>query len=184
MKKITKKMVLGIMLGAVSLTFASCDGTDHKSETTDFSFVKDGYEEIDTFDMLAETKNLPDGYVDKFGDYLIPSWDIPKEVLNLVDTYEGTSSMILDSRDITREMLSNRKGNLIIEEEIGICTDSITGDGKQLNSADGEEYYIHYPDWVEEGDIVASYFVYNPDNNVFDDIIERYDTLITNVAED
>jgi hypothetical protein len=86
---------------------------------------------------------------------------------------------IMDSSDLTMEALKNRKGKIIIEQCIGIVTSS-KGDGKILNGNDLEYDYINYGcvEDINVGDIILTYFVYNPDNNVPDDIIYRTDYII------
>jgi hypothetical protein len=86
---------------------------------------------------------------------------------------------IYDSANLTFEMLQNRKGKIIIEKVIGIMTDD-NGNGRVLNCKNPEYDYISYKT-VENahiGDVIATYFVYNPDNNIEDDIIERFDLII------
>lgn len=86
---------------------------------------------------------------------------------------------IVDCSDLTMEALKNRKGKIIIEQCIGIVTSS-KGDGKILNGNDLEYDYINYSsvEDINVGDIILTYFVYNPDNNVPDDIIYRTDYII------
>lgn len=86
---------------------------------------------------------------------------------------------IVDSSDLAMDALKNRKGKIIIEQCIGIVT-SRKGDGKILNGNDLEYDYINYScvEDVNVGDIILTYFVYNPDNNVPDDIIYRADYVI------
>ena len=86
---------------------------------------------------------------------------------------------IVDSGKLTVDALRNRKGKIIIEQCIGIVTSS-KGDGKILNGNDLEYDYISYSgiEDINVGDIILTYFVYNPDNNIIDDIIYRTDYII------
>ena len=86
---------------------------------------------------------------------------------------------IIDSDDLTMEMLQNRKGTIIIEKCIGIVNDK-EGNGKLLNCSNPEYFYISYKSVpkVDVGDVILTYFVYNPDNNIEDDITERFDFII------
>lgn len=86
---------------------------------------------------------------------------------------------IYDSEDLTFEMLQNRKGKIIIEKCIGIVTDD-KGNGKLLNCKNPEYNYISYKcvPKANFGDVILTYFVYNPDNNIEDDIMERFDFII------
>lgn len=86
---------------------------------------------------------------------------------------------IIDSADLTMEDLQNRNGNIIIEKCIGTLLDA-DGNGKVLNYADPDYYYISYKSVANAniGDIIMTYFIYNPDNNIEDDILFRIDYII------
>lgn len=98
------------------------------------------------------------------------------EDLNIVEIY--------DSNDLTLEMLQNRNGKIIIEKCIGKVT-SPEGDGIVLNYDDAEHYYICYSgvENIREGAVILTYFVYNPDTNYEDDILERFDYVIDSGLE-
>lgn len=93
---------------------------------------------------------------------------------------------LYDSSELTGDMLENRNGSVIIERCIGIVGNKDTGDGRLLNYPDPDYYYISYRsvDDVRDGTIVLSYMVYNPDNNYIDDIMERYDFILSRELED
>ena len=80
---------------------------------------------------------------------------------------------------ITEEMLLNRTDDSVIIEHIcGICMDD-EGNGKVLNT-ESEYNYIAYNNVfctadVKNGDIVATYLVYDPACNYTDCTIERID---------
>ncbi len=84
--------------------------------------------------------------------------------------------LIIDSADLTGEMLENRNGKIIIEKVIGEVLDE-EGNGKILNNND---YYISYKNTkgVKPGSIVLSYMIYDPDTNYIDDIKDRYDYIL------
>lgn len=86
---------------------------------------------------------------------------------------------IVDSADLSLEDLENRKGKIIIEKCIGVVENS-DGDGRVLNCADPDYYYISYRsvEDFQEGDTILTYFIYNPDTNYTDDILERFDYVI------
>lgn len=86
---------------------------------------------------------------------------------------------IVDSADLSLEDLENRKGKIIIEKCIGVVENS-DGDGRILNCADPDYYYISYRsvEDFQEGDTILTYFIYNPDTNYVDDILERFDYVI------
>lgn len=83
---------------------------------------------------------------------------------------------IIDSTEITYEEIEHRNGKLIIERVIGIVEDT-NGNGHALED---ENYYISYarvPN-VSKGNIICTYFIYNPDTNYADDILKRFDYII------
>lgn len=86
---------------------------------------------------------------------------------------------IIDSADLSLEDLENREGKIIIEKCIGVVENS-DGDGRVLNCADPDYYYISYRsvEDFQEGDTILTYFIYNPDTNYADDILERFDYVI------
>jgi hypothetical protein len=106
-------------------------------------------------------------------------------------TEENELLKVYDSADLTAEILSNRNGDLIIEKVYGVVVNT-EGDGIALESnedfvkAHNRDYnsiadnYISYKsvEGAEENDIVLTYFIYNPDSNYTDDIIERFDYII------
>lgn len=92
---------------------------------------------------------------------------------------------VYDSSELTLEMLQNRNGKIIIEKCIGMVT-SPEGDGKVLNYTNPDYYYINYSgvENIREGTIVLTYFIYDPDTNYEDDILERFDYIIDHEQED
>jgi hypothetical protein len=91
---------------------------------------------------------------------------------------------IIDTSELTFDMLQNRDGKIIIEECIGIVT-SHDGDGKILNIDDDIYNYISYR-CVEDsqvGDVILTYFIYEPNNNFEDDILLRFDYIIDRTEE-
>ena len=89
---------------------------------------------------------------------------------------------VIDASEVNAwDIIENRNGNLIIEKVIGIVTNAETGDGHQLGNAD---YYISYSsvDNIRNGNIICTYFIYNPDTNYADDILMRFDYVIDSMA--
>lgn len=100
--------------------------------------------------------------------------------------------------DLTEETLINRNGDLIIEKVYGVVVDT-EGNGKILvNDEDFKKahnrdyngiaeynYYISYKgtEKAQQGDIVLSYFIYNPDSNYTDDTMARFDYIMDNVED-
>ncbi len=86
---------------------------------------------------------------------------------------------VIDSEDLSMDILYNRDGKIIIEKCIGKCVDE-KGNGKIINCRDKDYDYIsyRYVDGVKSGDTIITYFIYNPENNAEDDIIERFDYIV------
>ena len=84
---------------------------------------------------------------------------------------------IINSYDLTIEELQSRNGKLIIEKVIGQVDNFATGAGHQLDNPD---FYISYKgvEGISNGNIICTYFIYNPENNYEDDILYRYDYII------
>ena len=86
---------------------------------------------------------------------------------------------IYETNELTYEMLTNRNGKIIIEKVIGkVENDNL--DGKILNCIDEEHDYICYKrvDGVKKGNIVLTYFIYNPYTSYTDDVLTRIDFII------
>lgn len=84
---------------------------------------------------------------------------------------------IINSYDLTIEELQSRNGKLIVEVVIGQVDNFVTGAGHQL---DNPNFYISYKgvEGISNGNIICTYFIYNPENNYEDDILYRYDYVI------
>jgi len=104
-----------------------------------------------------------------------------KTSANEMDYYAYADSLdlieIVNSPDLSMEDLAGRNGKLIIEQVVGVVTDAETGDGYIVGYTD---YYISYAsvEGIQNGDVICSYMVYNPDNNYEDDILIRFDYII------
>lgn len=112
-------------------------------------------------------------------------------ILELFEQYgEGTHFAVYGTDELTAEILERRtEGNeIIIERCIGIVTNAErAGDGKILNTEDDYYNYISYTSVdfdTHDGTIILSYFVYNPDTDYVDDIMERYDFVLSREYED
>ena len=105
---------------------------------------------------------------------------------------------IYNSAELTEEILTHRNGNLIIEKVYGVVVDTegngriLEGDedfkkahNRDYNGIAEHNYYINYKgtEEAQQGDIVLSYFVYNPDSNYTDDVIARFDYIMDNVED-
>ena len=91
---------------------------------------------------------------------------------------------VYDAEDLTIDILENRNedGKIIIEKVIGQVLDS-KGNGKVLNTDDEYFNYISYKyvKGARVGDVILSYFIYNPDTNGEDDILDRFDYIIDRI---
>lgn len=98
-------------------------------------------------------------------------------ITNYYQIAENNNLMkVYKSDELTEDILINRQGKLIIEMALGKCIDGESGAGVSLY----DNSYIAYNNVVEvkTGDIVCSYFIYNPETNYIDDIVGRYDFVI------
>lgn len=86
---------------------------------------------------------------------------------------------VIESDDLTFDMLCNRNGDIIIEKVMGTVVDD-EGNGKVLNCRNPEYDYISYKcvENANVGDTILTYFVYNPYTDFEDDIILRFDYII------
>lgn len=106
------------------------------------------------------------------------------------DKYDSISIYSTDELFSETEILENRteNDNVIIERAIGMVTNcNREGDGIILNTSNTDYNYISYRSVdfeTHDGTIILTYFVYNPDNNYVDDIIERYDFVLDREYED
>ena len=83
-----------------------------------------------------------------------------------------------EAEELTADILNNRNGSLIIEKCIGRVT-SENGDGEILN---GNGYISYAGINAKKGNVILTYFVYNPDSNFEDDIISRFDYIIDTIT--
>ena len=88
---------------------------------------------------------------------------------------------IVDSENLTIEDLQNRNGKLIIERVVGVVVDD-DGNGYPIYDSN---YYICYKsvEGASKGDVICTYLVYNPFNNYEDDIIFRFDYIMSSQSE-
>lgn len=77
------------------------------------------------------------------------------------------------------ERIENRNGKLVVERCIGEVLDAENGTGFVYNG-DPEDNFISYRCVrdIKNGDVICTFFVYNPDTNDADDILHRFDYII------
>lgn len=112
-------------------------------------------------------------------------------ILELSEQYgDGTRFAVYGTDELMAEILEHRTegDEIIIERCIGIVTNTDrAGDGKILNTNDDYYNYISYSgvDFeTHDGTIILSYFIYNPGTDYTDDIMERYDFVLSREYED
>lgn len=116
--------------------------------------------------------------------------EIEKGFLSALEANGLRDYRLVDSSELTTELLENRNGITVIGRCIGMAINAEAGDGVILNSSANSGWYIACPtdgcyipykigDYqVRDGTVFLSYMVYNPDNNYIDDIMERYDFIL------
>lgn len=116
--------------------------------------------------------------------------EIEKGFLSALEANGLRDYRLVDSSELTTELLENRNGITVIERCIGMAINAEAGDGVILNSSANSGWYIACPtdgcyipykigDYqMRDGTVFLSYMVYNPDNNYIDDIMERYDFIL------
>lgn len=93
---------------------------------------------------------------------------------------------VYDTNELTHEIMANRNGKIIVEKIIGQVTNDNL-DGKILNANNNQSYinkgdniYINYErvNGAKKGDMILTYFLYNPFTNEQDDVLTRLDFII------
>lgn len=145
------------------------DATCVQQHIAEFGAEATNYIEISDVASYKQTE-------EKFLHYLITD-----------ELHEGEGFMVIDSHELTAEIITNRTNHnvLLVERVIGVAT-SDNGDGRVLNT-NGDFNYISYRGIHEPycvGTIIATYLIYNPDNNESDDIVSRYDYVIDRSFEE
>lgn len=115
-------------------------------------------------------------------DYYNSQTEFYDEMIKNVDTIE-----IYDTSELTPKIMANRNGKIIVEKIVGKVA-NYNLDGEILNcDVDNGGYtnkdggnYISYKrvDGAKEGDKILTYYIYNPFNNVQDDVLTRLDFII------
>lgn len=90
---------------------------------------------------------------------------------------------IYPTDELTNETLENRTNldGVVVEKMIGMVAKGNNGDGIILNTKDTKHNYISYNNMdfeTHEGTIILTYYVYNPETNYLDDVLERYDFVL------
>ena len=87
---------------------------------------------------------------------------------------------VIDTSKLTYKAITHRKGTVIVERVIGkVITDQ--KDGRVLNQGANTEYNsISYRSVdCKKGDIIVTYVLYNPETNWDDDVLARWDYVLS-----
>lgn len=106
---------------------------------------------------------------------------IEDSVVALLEAEDYDEITVYNARDLTSDVLENRRGTTVVERCIGTITDADGKSGIILNASDEDYSYIGYGGIIgplSEGEIVLSYIVYSPDSGEVDDVAERYDFVL------
>lgn len=171
MKKIISFIVTLVMV--VSLVACGAGNNETPADTIGTTSFPDAVYEVNGQQVEVEFYGIEDAFI-----------------LELFEQYgEGTRFAVYGTDELTAEILENRtkSSEIIIERCIGIVTNAErAGDGKILNTDDDYYNYISYAnvDFETHDDtIVLSYFIYNPGTDYTDDIMERYDFVLSREYE-
>ena len=148
------KTILSVVVAA-GLIISATGLTSHAISNISDSEARPKTETVSTGDLASRSETETD-------------WAAYADSLDLAE--------IISTADLTADELEHRDGKLIIERVIGVVDDD-EGNGHVL--ADGS--YIAYKSTkcdVAKGNVVCTYFVYNPDTNAFDDVLMRFDYVI------
>ena len=164
-----KKIIALIAAITSMMAIASCKPAT-PTETSDISTT-----EIITTTMPSTEMYRINGRLKPVNSYA----PLEKAFISTLPEKGYVSSAIFDASELTTEMLESRTPEVtIIERCISIVTNANEeGDGKMLNY-EGNEYYIKHDKGIEDGTIMLTYFIYNPNTQYYDDIIERYDFVL------
>lgn len=128
----------------------------------------------------TEATDEPEEYTHTINDY---------HALELNFTLDMEDYKIYEPDDLTAEILESRMNGdkVIIERVIGKVTDKRSGAGKIINTSDTYYNYISYSNvdfHIEDGTIILTYLIYNPESNAVDDIVDRFDFVLDREWED
>lgn len=124
---------------------------------------------------LIVTENQQDNYSEAYADieeYIVSG---------ITENGNYDCVVVYDASDMTPEILDNREGTVVIERLVGIVIDGESGDGFLLNSNSEDYNYISYKgisSIIKEGSTIVTYVIYNPETDICDDILERYDFVL------
>lgn len=171
-----KKIISFIITLAMVVALAACGAGNNETpaDTIGTTSFPDSVYEVNGQQVEFEFYGIEDAFI-----------------LELSEQYgSDTRLAVYGTDELTAEILEHRteSDEIIIERCIGIVTNTDrAGDGKILNTNDDYYNYISYSgvDFeIYSGTIILSYFIYNPGTDYTDDIIERYDFVLSREYED
>ena len=173
MMKGNRYIILGLFVASV---FASLTGCGVKHDNIIATEIFDEFDNCSPEDEILKDYMMGAGY--EYEDTLY---------LDLSERYDG-KIVFRDSDEISLDFLENRSGEVIVERCYGMAVNK-NGDGKVLNAYDEDYDYISYRrclenEQIREGTLMVTYLIYNPDTTYCDDIIERYDCVVSHGMED
>ena len=89
---------------------------------------------------------------------------------------------VYNADELSRDILEHRDGKVIIERCIGKVTDAEAGYGIVLNAEDNGHNYISYRGTeldIRDGTMIVTFLCYDPETNGVDDILDRYDFILS-----
>lgn len=85
---------------------------------------------------------------------------------------------VINTNDLTIKELENRNGKLIVECLVGEVLDAEIGAGQVLYTDTFRDINYKSVKGIQNGDIICTYIIHNPDTNYIDDVIMRFDYII------
>lgn len=175
-----KKMIMALTLSGLMVLSVLLTGCAKGNEVIASGTESEG--EVITLHEPITVDGLRAEYMGDIG------WEYEDELIaDFSERYDG-NVIIYNSNELSLEMLENRNGDVIIERCYGVVTDGENGVGKVLYPYDEDYDYISYfrckGFGIREGTLIMTYLIYNPDSNYCDDIIDRFDCLVSRELED
>lgn len=93
---------------------------------------------------------------------------------------------VYNADELSQDILEYRDEKIIIERCIGTVTDAEAGHGIILNAKNNRHNYISYRDTnlkLNDGTMVVTFLCYDPETNGVDDVLDRYDFIISREYE-
>ena len=176
-----RQLIAALLILLLSFGSAGCVHADAPATIV----PDDGFAAITVWKVDGTTEHYYkiNGKLQNVGSYD----DITEKFLDSYTLNGRHIEKVYETDEITGDMLEHRNGALICELCVGIVTDAQSGDGRVINTKENYFNYISYRGFDQpyyDGTVVVTYLVYNPENNYVDDVIDRYDFVLTREYED